>query len=354
MFVYYLLYTLGLGGVTVSFVQDRKWRHAHRKLYLPMLLGCLLAVAAFRSSSSDRDYLNYLQWFDLIAAGGLGWIGWVKDPAFVFVSQVVLKFGLNYIGALFVFITLALLGKFCFLRMATDERWLTLVLYLLLCRFFLEQEMTAIRAAVAIPLMSISLLLAFRRKTVLAIALFLAALVFHISALIVLPVLISIIAGVRFESRGWIVSLIPVAIIAYVLLPRLMGGAAGFFRLDPYLDDPDAVHLNVLLSVYFWGRVCVLGFIFLKYWKTLLPEHRLAACCCALGICAQVALSSNGALAFRTAALFGLFDLVLFTIPLRYLQRASAVGYLIFLLLFGAVVFGSQLRIMPPYGWIFA
>lgn len=354
MLTYYLLYAFGAFGAILSFVQDRKWGPAHRKVYLPIFIGFLLVLAAFRSAATDRDYVTYLTWFHSISEGGLSWLDWGKDPAFVFISVLVLKLGLNYVAVLFVFVALALWGTLYFIGMAVSERWLALAFYLMLCRFFLGQEMTAIRAAVAIPLMSISILLAFRRKLLPAIGLYLAALAFHLSALVMLPLFLLLLFGVRFQSPWWSIALIPTAVLGYVALSRLLGSALGFARLDVYLEDPNQVEVNVFLSVYFWERVLILGFVFVKYWKLLSSEERLIFFCCASGVCAQAALAASGILAFRTADLFGLFDLLFLLIPMRYLERRLAFGYLVFIIAVGAVVFGSQLRIMSPYGWFFS
>jgi hypothetical protein len=354
MAMYYILYALGAFGATLTFVQDKKWGPAQRKVYLPIFLGSLLILAAFRSSSTDRDYLNYLGWFDLIAQGGLSWTDWIKDPAFVLISQLVLKIGLrSYVGVLFVFVALALIGKVYFLRMATSERWLLLALYLMLCRFFLAQEMNAIRAAVAIPLISISVLLAFRRKIKPAVGVYLLAVTFHLSALVLLPVLILLLLGVRFQSSWWTLPLIPAAVVGYIGISYLLGSSVGFLRLDVYLNDPDIVQVNVFLSVYFWERIFILAVVFIGLWKVLSAEDRLVFFLCAAGTSAQAALAFNGTLAFRTADLFGLFDLLLFLVPLKYLERRAALGYLIFLIVIGLAVFGSQTRLMQPFSWIF-
>ncbi len=353
MTMYYILYALGAFGATLSFVEDKKWGPTHRKVYLPIFLGILLILAAFRSSSTDRDYLNYLGWFELIAQGGLSWFDWIKDPAFVLISELVLKIGLQtYVGVLFVFVALALIGKLCFLRMATSERWLVLALYLMLCRFFLAQEMTAIRPAVAAPLMSICILLAFRRRIRAAVGIYLAAVAFHLSALVLLPVLVLLLLRVRFQSRWWIYLLIPTAAVSYLALRHFLESLA-FDRLDVYLNDPDAAGVSVFLSTYFLERVLILTLVVGHFWKELTPEEHLCSFCCALGVYLQAALSFNGTLALRSAELFGLFDVILFLLPLKYLGRKLGFGYLVLIVLLGGVLFRSQLKVMLPYGWLF-
>ncbi|MES2221518.1 MAG: EpsG family protein, partial [Acidobacteriota bacterium] len=187
---YYLIYGLVLIAVSSALIRNGAWRQAFLRYYLPLLGLLLLVFVVFRSSTVDHDYQDYLYWFDSIVPESLSDVHWNHDPMFFLASWLASSAGLSYRAVLAFYSTLALIFVFLFSSKVRNDRWLTLLLYLTFCHFFIEYEMTAIRAAVAIPLASLSLLAALERKVAQSIFLFVLALAFHLSALAVLPLLI--------------------------------------------------------------------------------------------------------------------------------------------------------------------
>ncbi len=353
---YGIVYGLALAGVGICIVGDPRWRVALQKIFFALLLGFLILFAGIRSANIDRDYLNYLSWFAEISTGPLTLFDWIKDPAFVFISFPFARLGFNYAIALTIIVAIALIAKLHFARITSDPRWLTLFFYIFVCRFFLDQEMTAIRAAAAIPFMSMSILFAYRRKNMESVLMLLVGLAFHLSAIAALPILVLIWFGVRFRSVWWMIVLVPSGVALYFSLRGLLEAVATFSRFAPYLSDNPEVEMQSinLFSIYLIAHVLVLVYVVFRYWKELSDEERLVTFCSGFGVFGQLVLFSNDILALRVAELFALFDILLFLIPFRHARRMFTIAYLGFLVLLGAALFASTVRIMKPYDWIFS
>ncbi len=354
MYWYYYIYGLVLCGVPLSLVNDGKLRRFIQRLYFPFVVFLLAIFAGLRSPSVDRDYGSYLDWFNWIAAGSLVPQDWVKDPAFVLSSYVISWFGWNYVGVTLFYATTALVAQLYFSKMASHRRWITLFFYLVICRVFIGSEMTQTRAAVAISLMSISILLAFKGKRKIALLLYVVALTFHLSALIGLPPFVLAMLNVQLRSRWWIFSLAPASFFARIALQNVLPILSQISRASDYVNGNYSTESVRLLSVYFVVRVLALVLVMISYWNKLSSGNRLAVFCCSLGLFVQIALSSNDALALRGAEVFALFDTCVFMIPLDYLKGNFRILYAAGLVFLGFVLFHSALKIINPYQWIFA
>lgn len=350
---YYLIYGIVLCGVTLSLVDNERTRQNFHRLYFPAAAVVLTLFAGLRGANVDRDYQTYLDWFHWIAAGDLVPTDWVKDPAFVLVCYIAVRLGLGYTVVTLFYAGAALATQLYFSWMMARPRWLTLFFYLVIATAFIGSEMTQTRAAVAIPLMSIAVLLAYRGEKRKALLLCLVAITFHLSAVIGLPALVLAWRQVEFRSRWWIVSLLPAALVAKAGVQTLLGPLTQVARVSVYLNGGYSTETVRLLSVYFLVRLLAVAFVTAFYWKRLAAEYRLAVFCSSLGLFIQVALSFNDALALRGAAIFFLFDVCALMVPLDYLKGHFRVLYMALLLVVGFVFFHSTLKIIDPYQWIF-
>lgn len=353
MYWYYFIYGLVLGGVPLSLMNGRKLRRSFQILYFPFVLFALTLFAGFRSPAIDNDYQSYLGWFNAIAAGGLTAFDWIKDPGFVLVSRIAVALGMSYVGATFVLVALALAGIVRFAWLACGERTVSILIYLVFCRFFLAQEMTAIRAGVAIPLLSLSILYMYRGRRLHAILLFLFAAAFHISVLAGLPIVLLAMRGVRFNSRWWIGSMIPAVILLRIFAQNILEMVSQLSRISPYLNGTLQIGTIRVLSVYVVARVIFLVLVVSFLWKKVSPEERLFIFCSGTGLSLQLLFSFNDTIALRSSELFGLFDVMLFIIPLNYLKPPMAYAFILILVILGALFFTSSLSIIEPYRWIF-
>ncbi len=280
-------------------------------------------------------------------------IGWTKAPAFVLISNLVSSAGWGFVMVAIIFAAVALGMKIYFADTVMEGRWLTLFFYLIVCHTFLVDEMTEIRAAVAIPLMSIAIIMALRGNKWKASFLLLAAVAFHLSALIGLPVFVALLLGIRFESRAWILSLIPIAAGVTILLNNLLLLLAAFGRLSPYLTgdvDTGPIHF---VSIFLWAQVGILSVIITWFWRHLSAEERVTAFCAAMGLALLIVLHANDNIALRASGVFGLFDLMLFMIPLNYMKgHLVRLAYAATLVILGLAFFQSSLQVVAPYRWV--
>ena len=157
MNAYYFMYGLVLWGVPISLIDNAKVRRQCQLLYFGFILAALALFAGLRAPTVDHDYLNYLDWFNRIAAGTASNKDLVRDPAFGLTALIVAHLGVNFLAVALTYAVFCMLALSYFAIIAVCNRWLTLYFYLLFCDYFIVGEMTEIRAMVAIPLMAISI-----------------------------------------------------------------------------------------------------------------------------------------------------------------------------------------------------
>ncbi len=349
MWPYYLVCAGTLCTASLTFALESHIRAALHKIYLPALLIALACFAGLRAPGVDLDYMNHLDWFNRIASDTVTIADFVKDPGYVLICSVISWMGLHFTAVLLVIEGITLFAIWCIGRVTVETRWIAVFVYLVICRFFLPQVMTEIRAAVAIPLMTLAVFAAMRGKRWLAAILYLCALGFHLSVLIALPVVILAISGVEMESRKWIMAILASLGIAYVAMHNILAALADFARTADYLNGADTTTSIRLLSVYFLIRVFGVAIAVLLLWKRLSAEGHLIVFCSALGIALQAVLSFNDTLALRGSEVFGIFDILLIMIPFRFIRGFGAVCYLFIVLLLGLVFFHSGLKMVEPY-----
>lgn len=351
---YYLIYGFTLCGAVPSLVNNDKVRRQIQRLYLPVLILLLAMFSGFRSPVVDSDYGSYVTWFNWAAAGHLVAQDWIKDPAFVLASYVISCLGWSYTAVAIFYAAAALAAQLYFSKLASRRRWVTLFFYLVVCDTFVSSNMTEIRAAVAIPLMSVSILLALRGKKKSALLIYAVSITFHLSALVGFPALILAMLNFKFTSRWWILSLAPTAVVIKVSLQNVLALLSQIGRVAVYLNGSYSTETIRLFSVYFVVRIVAVSFIMIFYWNRLSRENRLAVLCCSFGLFIQMVFSFNDALGMRGAEVFALFDIYVFMIPLDYLKGHLRVVYAGSLVLLGLVFFHSALNIIQPYQWIFS
>lgn len=354
MVSYYCIYFLVLGGIIPTGIADGRWRRLFLKIYIPLLLIILLLVATLRSPGIDNDYFNYLAWFDKIAAGGLTALDWTKDPGFVFILNAAAALNVGYVGATSVLVVLALAGTTWFAWLACKERFLLLYIYLAFCKFFVGQEMTAIRIGIAIPLLSLSILYMYRGRKSLALILFFIGAAFHLSVLIALPVVLLAMLRISFKTRWWIGGMIASVILLRVAARNILESISQLDRITPYMNGVVEINSIKTVSVYYLlARIAFMLLVVCFLWKKVSPEERLFVFCAGIGLSIEYLFSFNDVMALRGSGLYGMFSIMLYIVPVKYIKtmpmRAS---YVLFLLVLGAVFYAQSLAVMRPYQWI--
>jgi hypothetical protein len=350
---YYIPYFASLSGTTLIFINKVHLRSFFQR-YGFIVLACFLIIfAGLRAPNVDGDYNNYLEWFNGIAAGNLTAADWLKDPAFDLISLVIASIGWSYVGVTLVYAAISITTKIYFSRLVFENsRWIGLLFYLIFCRTFIRHEMTQTRAGVAIGLMSASVILAVKKEKRKSLLLFILSLTFHLSTIIGLPLLILASSRDVIKSRLWIFSLFPIALLLKVLLQGLLGALTNLERLAPYLNGSYSVEKVHLFSAYFFIRIFVLMLVTIGFWRRLSHLERLVTFAAGLGLMLLIALSANDALALRCADIFGLFELVMFVIPLNHIRGNLRLIYAFFIAIIGLGFFLSSLELIDPYQWI--
>lgn len=352
MFWYYSIVGLVFCGTAPSLEDDEKLRRYLHILYFPCVLFVLALFIGLRASSPD--YVSYSEWFDSIASGNIVAQDWQKDPAFFLVCYIVSALGISFVGVTLFFAAAALVLQLCFASLVCEHRWITLLFFIIVCRTFVGSDMASIRSAVAIPLMSCGIVLAFRGKKKTALLLYLAALSFHLSVLIGLLPFVLCLLNVRFRSRWWVLSMATAAVIAEICLQNLVELLSRDGRTSIYMDFSGAGHgpPRAYLA-YIAARVLLLALTLCFFWKRVSPESRMVFFCFSLGIFIQILFIFNNALSWRGSDIFGLFDMVVLLLPLRFLKGSGRVVYSVAIAGLG-IAFVVTGMILEPYRWIFA
>ena len=347
--IYLLVFLLFLLGGSLALVENQRTRRSLYAVYLCFALPVLLLFGGLRTATVDADYGLYSEWFSAMINGTLDQNPFLKDPSFAVIGFLLHDVGLGIASLIFIYCALCLSMQIVFARKVFERRWIALGIFLIFCRFFIPHEMTQIRAAVAIPLMSLAVVTFFARQPWRGSLLLLCAISFHISAIIALPLCIILALGGRFVSRRWIAFLAFLGLVGYFAFARVALLLALFARTSDYVTGSYETTGSSLLSVYLLWRLGMVGFVTLVLWKRLDSRGRLLIICSSFGVMLEVALSSNNALSIRSGELFGLFDIASALLILSFLRVRTAMVYAVFLLCLGGVFYRSTTRIVQPY-----
>lgn len=348
MSVYFLIYGMVAIGIAICFISDRCLRRVAQGVYFLSVLVALSSFAGLRSPNVDRDFQDYVGWFNLIHSGDAPLLAWIRDPAFAGISYVVSRAGSSYSVVAFIYALLGITATWFLAVLISLERWATLLFYLFFCQFYLVWDMTEIRAAVAIPLMACSLYLACEGRRRQAIAVFLLAVLFHFSALVGLPFLILVFAGVRFRSRKWLIALVAGGAFAAVTMRSIINLLSGLYRISEYLNGGAEEHDLRVISWYALAHlvtVVVASF----YWKRLSLHQRMAVVACGLGLTLFLVFGWNTGLATRLLYIFDIYWLLIMLMLVEHLKGEVQVLYVGALFAVGFALYFKSLQYVDPY-----
>ncbi|HEY1804593.1 MAG TPA: EpsG family protein [Terracidiphilus sp.] len=346
---FYYTYVLVLCGVPICFVDDEKLRRQLQFVYFSFILTFLVLFGGLRGPFVDRDYANYLQWFNDIAHRDAEVSQWLWDPPFSVISYLVMSVGWPFFAVTLIFSALSLSLKWYFASKVVGNRWLTLFFYLIFCRFYIVSDLTEIRVSVAIPLMAMSIYLACMARRRAAVAVYLLSAAFHLSMLLVLPVFVLLIAGVKFRSRLWVIALAPLAFVTWLKLQSLFDSVAVIYRVGRFLA-PNSAHDELTLeSLYFAMLVfpAAVGAFFA--WEKLSLHHRVAVFCSALGVSVFVVLISNTVLASRCVNVFEIYQTMLYVVFMQLLRGYKRLIYVALLVVMGFGEFIKEFNLVNRY-----
>jgi hypothetical protein len=345
---YFVIYGLVTVGIFICFIENRDVRRITQVIYFVAVLITLSGFAGMRSPGVDADFENYAGWYGLIQSGAAPLVAWIRDPAFGAISYAVARSGLSYSVVAFVYALAGITATWILAFSISMERWATLLFYLMFCQYYMVLDMTEIRAAVAIPLMACSLYLACEGRRRQAVAVFLLALVFHFSAIAVLPFLILIFMGVRFRSRVWLLALAIAGAVAAVSMRSLIDLLSGLYRISEYLNGGAEEHDLRVISWYALAHLLAIV-VALFFWKKLTLHQRMAVVACGAGLMLFLIFGWNTGLATRLLYIFDVYWLLIMLMLVEHLKGEAQVLYVGALCIVGFALYWKSLQYMEPY-----
>ncbi len=346
---YFFIYGLVASGILICFLGDTTLRRVSQALYCVVILFALALFAGLRSPNVDRDFQDYTMWFDLIQSGNAPLIAWIRDPAFAVFSWTATKLGLGYAVVAFTYALLGLVATWCFAVTVSMQRWVTLFFYLLFCQYYIVLEMTEIRAAVAIPLMALSLYQASQRRRRQAIATYLLALLFHFSVIVALPLLIMLFSGVRFRSRGWLAAMIVTGATASIAMRSVIDLLSGLYRISEYLNGGAEENDLRVISWYALAHLLIIAVPVALFWKRLNLHQRMAVLGSSAGLMLFIIFGWNTGLATRILYIFDVYWLLIMMMILEKLEGNTRIFYVAFLAIVGLALYCKSLVYIEPY-----
>lgn len=346
---YFYIYGLVASGIAICFLGDTTLRRVSQILYCVVVLFVLALFASLRSPNVDRDFQQYVMWFNLIQSGDAPLIAWIRDPAFAVFSFIAAKLGLGYQAVAFTYALLGLIATWRFAAAVSMQRWITLFFYLLFCQYYIVLEMTEIRAAVAIPLMALSLYLAAQNKRRQAIWTYLLAVLFHFSVIVALPLLIMLLTGSRFRTRRWVIALIAIGAVASLTMRSLIDLLSGLYRISEYMNGGAEQNDLRVISWYALAHLLTIAVPVALFWKKLNRHERMATIGCAIGLTFFVVFGWNTGLATRCLYIFDVYWLLIMMMILEKLKGNARIFYIAFLAIVGFGLFCKSLVYVEPY-----
>lgn len=345
---YGLLFLLCLGTCCLMAVSWGQASQAPSRILALPLLITLILFAGLRGVGVDRDYMNYVAWVNDLEVN-ITWLDYIKDPAFVLLARTTQIFHLPIAMMFLAFAVVSVQAKY---KVAVKfDRYSALLFFAFFCRFYAVHDLTQIRAAVCIPLGTLAVILAVEKQWMHAIGALLAGLLFHISAVAFAPIVLLLYFYRGIPGKVWF--LLPVlggfALLAARQPLTDLVGSLQIDRLNPYTGGSYIVTPISLLSFGFLTRLCIFALVVFFARNRLSRLESVSLFCCGLGLSIQVAFSWNDVVALRGAELFGLFDLIVFFIPLRVLPKVAGYIYMLLILFILSAFYFSSLKLLGPY-----
>lgn len=349
MTAYYIVFGVVLCGLFLALVRDDQVRRPFLWTYLAFVVLLLVLFAGLRSPHIDADYSSYNDWFSEIHSGPADAPGSLKDPTFAGIAFAVATAGLTYFPIPMFYAFLALAAKTVLAYSVATERAVAIFFFLIFCRFFVLQEMTQIRVAVAIPLMTLAVYLACTRRPAKAILLYMLALAFHLSVAIGIPLFILILCGVRFQSRNWVLLFAPLAVGVSLLLDPLLQMLLNVYRIAAYVRGQEAEYDLSFISVHLFMHLGVILIAVVFFWKQLSLFERVAIVYSAFATFVYSVFITETVIATRLEQIFDLFWLFLFVIVFKRLSPRWHFIYVAAIGMLGFGLFQSTIGIVKLY-----
>jgi hypothetical protein len=283
------------------------------KEILYLFLGLVLIfIAGFRGEGVDRDYDNYVQYFQDANFG-------LVEPSFVLISKALKVFTSIPIALFLVFAFLGVSLKFKAIKQLSELPFLCLAIYA--SYFFILHEMTQIRAGVASGILLLCIKPIYNRDWKRFLLFAFLAVSFHYSALIIFPFWF---LGHK-PRKTLLILAIPLAylvyfshvnLIAFLPIPGIKEKLDVYKQLQE-LGDAQWNSINVF-NLLFLSRIIIFYFIIWKY-ELITAANKFAPILLKIYCFSLVfflIFATMPVIAFRINELCGIVEIIL--VPLLY------------------------------------
>jgi len=288
----------------------------------------LILIAGFRKIGIDPDSEAYRSFYESDFATML----FLAEPTFAAISFLVKSTFNNVQFVLLVYAIIGISIKFYGISKLTDLIFLSVIVYF--GNYFILHDFTQIRAAVASGILLLAIIPLAERKFGKFMLLFIIALLFHYSSIIILPLWFLTNNRIEKKMKYALYLSIPIGILLYLLNFDILLEIpidTIKYKIQAYKDSQDVadVSLNVFNLVYLIKYLIFYILLFnynildtkTKYISILLKIY-------ALSLVAYLSLSQNTIFAMRFSELLGIVEIIL--IPfLFYLFKSRVIGFFV-------------------------
>lgn len=346
MTAYYLTYLLSLISTkAITFFNSRD-KNFGFFLWATFLL-LLSLFASLRGEGVDRDYLNYISWFELINNEFWVAVEQKKDIGFVLLYKSLAFITEQPWFFFFVagFIALAVKAKFA--SKLQFGNFAALIFILIISRFYLVHELTQVRAGLAIAIASYAAMTLLNGERFKSLFFFVIAISIHVSVIII-PLFLLVRNNWPALNKRFMLLLIPVLGIFSGGVSSLLLMFIDSQRIMVYIDTDEAGAIS-LLSFYYLTRMAVFYFIVFKLYQHTNNIQKLVLFFSSTSLFFNAAFAWNSVLSLRMVEVLGLFDMAMFVMPLLFMKNNSVWLYKTMLIGFSFVMFFSTTKIIQPY-----
>jgi hypothetical protein len=346
MAVYIVLYTYVLG--CFLFVKRNV------KLFV-FTIGLLLVVfAGIRGAAVDRDYNNYVSYFELASPFRdylTGAASFINEPAANIIASVVKDwFGGSSVIFFIIFAILGITIKIHALSKLSEFLSFSVLIYF--TNYFFLHDMTQIRAAVSIAFFLLSLDSIYRKKLGSFLLFVFMGALFHYSILVTIPLYF---LNVQKLNRAfYALLLIGITVLgwAHVNIFNTV-----FVPIVSRVSPRFAAYTKLILAADLYNplyiiRVAICLFLIWKA-ELLAPRNKYFIILLKINIislCLFSLFSSVGAVAYRLREFLGVVEVILLPmIPYAIKERKFAIAVVVVLSLVILLGYLFQIHIVGPY-----
>ena len=287
----------------------KKSKSKYENIYFTSIILVLIFTAGLRTPNSDRDYQNYIDFFnnapDIII-----------EPFFIIISVIIKNtIGNSYISLFLIFSFLSLGLKYFAIKRLTDLWFISAFIYF--SYFFILHDLTQIRAGVASSLLFFLVPAIYNRKPVQFLFICLLAICFHYSAIIFL--------FLWFINKGLgktiLLLLVPVGYFFYFLnfdlffsLPfESVNSKLNVYKtLQEYVTDREKINVFNLLFLF---KILVYYLLLIKFnfLKNINKYSSIIISIYGFSLFSFLFFSKMPIVSFRIYELLGVIEIIAFT-----------------------------------------